>query len=201
MMVHSTPEKQFVFFICVNALPFSAALYAGLKYKTYDMNVQLLVFTCSQSQPEWVAVLGFKGAISYGENTLWHVHDGREGRHGEEDEGSGGQHHVPCVQYDRHAEEDIGEQPAAKRRPVKMCSLLNSCYFLTATRWNGRHINTTSNCMPLLNCVTRGLQRRIVQSICTGRWVHMCCSWWISLRCRGWGWVNLSQELPHTLPR
>lgn len=83
------------------------------------MNVQPLVFTRHQGQPERVAVLGFKGVVSDGEHTLRHVHDGREGRHGEEDEGPGGHHHVPCVQYDRHAEKDVGEQPAAKRRPVK----------------------------------------------------------------------------------
>ena len=76
-----------------------------------------------------MAVLSFKGVSSNGENTLWHIHDGGKGGHGEEDEGSGRQHHVPGVQNDRHAEEDVGEQPAAKRRPVNVCSHFNSCYF------------------------------------------------------------------------
>lgn len=93
------------------------------------MNAQLLIFTCSQSQPEWMAVRGFKGVGAYGENTLWHIHDGGEGGHGEEDKGGGGHHHVPGVQNDRHGEEDIGEQPTAKRRPVKVYSHLNFCCF------------------------------------------------------------------------
>lgn len=77
----------------------------------------ILVRTCGQSQPERVAVPGLKRVVSYGENTLRHVHGGGEGRHGAEYEGGGGQHHVPCVQDDRHAEEDVGQQPAKKRRP------------------------------------------------------------------------------------
>lgn len=76
-----------------------------------------------------MAVVGFKGVRPYGENTLWHVHDGGEGGHGEEDEGGGGHHHVPGVQNDRHGEEDVGEHPAAKSRPVKVCSRFNLCYF------------------------------------------------------------------------
>ena len=50
-----------------------------------------------------------------------------------------------------------------------------------------------------MHSVTRGLQRRIVQSICTDRWVHKGFSGWISQRCTGWGWVNLSPEPPHIL--
>lgn len=64
-----------------------------------------------------MAVIDLKGVRSYAENTLRCVHDGGEGRHGEEDEGGGGYHHVASVQNDRHGEEDIRYQPAAKRRP------------------------------------------------------------------------------------
>lgn len=83
------------------------------------MMVQSAIFTGGQSQPERVAVLGFQGVGSYGEHALRHIHDGGEGGHGEEDEGGGGQHHVAGVQDDWHAEQDVGQDPAAERRPVQ----------------------------------------------------------------------------------
>lgn len=77
----------------------------------------LLVSTCGQGQPEGVAVVGLKWAIPHGEDTPRHVHGDGEGRRRAEDEGGGGQRHVASVQDDRHAEEDVGQKPAAKRRP------------------------------------------------------------------------------------
>lgn len=50
----------------------------------------LLVFTCSQGEPERVAVVGLKGAVPHGEDALRHVHGDGEGRRGAEDEGGGG---------------------------------------------------------------------------------------------------------------
>lgn len=89
-----------------------------------------------------MAVLGFEGVISNGENTLRNAHDGGEGGHGEEDEGGGGQQHVPRVQNDRHAEEDIGEQPATKRRPVKTGSHFQLLLILTTTCSNWQYVKT-----------------------------------------------------------
>lgn len=67
-----------------------------------------------------MTVLCFKGVSSYGENTLRHIHDGGEGGHGEEEEGSRCHHHVTSIQDDRHGEQDIGKQPAAECSPVKV---------------------------------------------------------------------------------
>lgn len=80
------------------------------------------LLTCSQSEPEGAAVLGLERVVTYGENALRRIPDGREGGCGEEEEGSSGQHHVPRVQDHWQAEEDVGEQPAAKRCPVEECA-------------------------------------------------------------------------------
>lgn len=78
----------------------------------------LLVFTCGQGEPERVAVVGLKRAVSHGKDAPRHVHGDGEGCCRAEDKGGGSQGHVACVQDDRHAEEDVGEQPAAKRCPI-----------------------------------------------------------------------------------
>jgi len=79
-----------------------------------------------------MAVLCHKRVSSYGENTLRCIHDCGEGDHGEENEGSGGHHHIPGVQNDRNGEEDVGEHPAAKCCPVEQLQLscLNFCFYL-----------------------------------------------------------------------
>lgn len=89
------------------------------KCKTCKIYVQIHVFTCSQGQPKRMAVFCFKGVSSYVENTLRHIHDGGEGDHGEEDECSSGNHHVPSVPDYWHGEKDVGEHPAAKCCPVE----------------------------------------------------------------------------------
>lgn len=66
-----------------------------------------------------MAVFCQNGVRSDGENALRHVHDGGEGGHGEENEASSDYHHVTGVQNDGHGEEDVGEQPAAKRSPAE----------------------------------------------------------------------------------
>lgn len=78
--------------------------------------------TGSQSQPEGTAVPGLEGVVGYVENTLRRIHAGGEGGHGEEGEGGRGQHHVTRIQQQRHAEEDVGEQPAAEGRPAETSS-------------------------------------------------------------------------------
>lgn len=76
-----------------------------------------------------MAVFCMKEVSPNGKNTLWHIHDGGEGGHGEEDEGSSGHHHVPSIQNDWHGEKDVGNDPAAKCSPVKVCTnLINDTF-------------------------------------------------------------------------
>lgn len=75
--------------------------------------------TCSQSQPEGMAVLDLEGVVPHVENAARRVHGAREGGRGGEDEGGGGQRGVPRVRDRRHGEEDVGEQPAAEGRPAR----------------------------------------------------------------------------------
>ena len=75
------------------------------------------MFTCGKRQPEGMAILCDEGARPYGKGARGQIHDGREGGHGEEDEGGRGQHQVAGIQEDRHGEQDVGQQPAAEGCP------------------------------------------------------------------------------------
>lgn len=82
---------------------------------------------------KWVRI-GVYRVDSYGEIALRHIHDGGKRGNGEKNESSGGQHHVPGVMNDRHGEEDAGEHPAAKGRPVEQ--LRHSYFNKIDMTWN-----------------------------------------------------------------
>ena len=76
-------------------------------------------FTRGKGQPEWEAEVDLKGNRPYGEGACWDVEYGGEGGQWEKDEGSRGNHHVASVPDDRHAKQDVSNQPAAECGPVK----------------------------------------------------------------------------------
>lgn len=75
-----------------------------------------------------MAVVGLKRAAPHGEDAPRHIHGDGEGPCRAEDEGGSSQRHVACIQDDRHAEEDVGQQPAAKRCPIQEEGELSSWF-------------------------------------------------------------------------